>query len=219
MTHFGCDDIFSFFHKPDKDERDYNFTLLDRNAVNSIDTRLKKPTNEIDETKIRAYENAIYETYKKYKQTSGEYVAQEQIKEASKKFINERITNGFTRNNNARDELVRNVTPDDMIRIIAKIYIEQNISKEIESSLDASIYTTLAKYGEDHAIGALIEYLRTGKTGYFTNDNNSRTNLEQYMNRETAMNWVINKFAKYEVEKISKRQMEQNAKHESNFER
>ena len=202
LQYFGVDPKFHNRHIAERDENVYNYVVYNKADINSIDTNPNARKNEITEQqKSRIIQLAIEETYRKFKIGHGTESAQKQIKNAIKKYISKRDGNSFTRNENARQQLLQYVTSDEMLSSIAESYVKQISNNSVKSMLDNSVYETIAKYGEQHAIRALVDYIKTGKTMGFTRENGARYNLKN-ITMEAAMNWIVDKAVEEEIKLI-----------------
>ena len=202
LQYFGVDANFHNRHIAERDENVYNYVEYNKEYINSIDTNPNARKKEITvQQKLGIIQLAIEETYRKFKIGYGAEFAQKQVKGAIEKYINNGDGNRFTRNENARQQLLQYVTSDEMLSLIAESYVKQIANNSVRSILDNSVYATFAKYGEQQAISALVDYIKMGKTMGFTRENEARYHLMN-ITREDAMNWIIAKVAEEEIKRI-----------------
>ncbi len=202
LQYFGCDKMFHNNHIPDVDEKSHNYELLNQDSVNSISSNPRKKNKEItDQQKFEIIQLAIEETYKKIKLIYGERIARNQIRTAIEKYIKNSDWSYFTRNGNAREQLMQYITPDEMLRLVIKSYVNGVSNKDNRTEVEDSVYHTYLKYGEEHAIEALSDYVQHGKYMKFTRNNQSRDNIVN-KTMEDVMNEVIREVARQQITEI-----------------
>jgi len=197
LQFFGVDREFESNHIPDSDERKYNYTIYPQDFVNSINTNVRENQNKLkNDQKTDIIQLAIEETYEKFKKTYGKEVATKQIKGAIKKYLQSRNAESFTRQGNARSQLETYVAPEDMLKTLAQSYVEQVFLKgNRESALMYSVMADANAYNKEHAVRALVKYIETGKSEYFTRTNGARQNLLQHVSPNGAMEVMVNAVA------------------------
>lgn len=185
IEYFGNNPRFNDRHCADRDEKQFNYTILSNAEVNAISTDISiRSRNEViekmDIEAKRIYvENAIDETYKKYAQIQGEDKAKEQVKAAIDKYITEGYSKYFTNSANARDDLNKYVNKGEMSEIVASIFVD-SISKDEkfknkkdalkdENILRKATKETLEKYSKKQAVHALKKYINQNEPDSFTN--------------------------------------------------
>lgn len=192
LKYFGVDPDFEYTHISDSDEKSYVFTTLSRNFVNSINTNPKDMQHNLrEEQKMSIIQLAMEETYTKFKQTYGMEVAKLQIEKATEKYINSKNADGFTRQRNARQQLEQYVSPDDMLELIAKSYINQISFNKQRTILEDALNEDMLAHGYEHATNALVSYITSGKINVFTRNNNARRNILEFVTTEEAENLII----------------------------
>ncbi len=185
IKYFGNNSRFDERHKADRDEKDFNYTVLSDDEVKAIDTDIhrsnrSKIADKMDIESKRIYvENAIDETYKKFTKIEGEERAKEQVKAALRKYIDEGSSRYFTNNNSARDNIEKYVDQAEMSEIVSSIFVD-SISKDekFKDKRDAlseknilrkAAKETLEKYNREQAVNAIKKYINQDSPGGFTN--------------------------------------------------
>lgn len=210
LQFFGADRNFELEHIPDPDERKYNYVVYSQDFVNAINTDTNEKQYKAEEAqKADIIELAIEETYEKFKKAYGSEVATKQIKGAIKKYLQDRNAEGFTRQGNAREQLEKYVLPEDMLKAFAQSYVEQAFLKGSKASaLMNSVIADANAYNKQHAIRALVKYIETGKSEYFTRTNGARQNLLEHVSQNNAMEIMVNAVAEQYVQSIEKVDLE-----------
>lgn len=210
LKYFGCKEDFFATHNPDQDENRHNFVSFTQESINSIDTKDNIKETEISEQdKLSILQNAIEETYKKFKDTYGTEVARNQINKAIIKHIQEGDTTGFTRQNMAREIVTNNISQEEMRDILINQYIENvaTLNKggvRIDNILGAAIQDTGNKYGKEHVKSAVKNYMLEGISQGFTRDNEARNNMQQFMTPELALEGIVSDYVEKQVSSIEK---------------
>lgn len=206
LKYFGNNTDFLKFHFADTDEKNYNFSYFSQEFVDNIDTTKTKSTQITEEQKINAIKVAIEETYKKFVETKGNVASQKHIQGAIKKYITQGYTQGFTRQGMARQGIVEYVSPNDMIELLIKLYVEQNKlpQRQEKNFLEQAVQSNLDKYSSNiQAEIALKRYIIDGSTNGFTRQNNARANIAKHMTQDKAMELIIQDIVEREI-KLSK---------------
>lgn len=211
LDFFGTNPNFHKTHIPDKDEKRYSYSILKKEVLNSIKTDTSRKQDEITEwQKMDIINLAIEETYSKFKREYGAENSKALIFEALKSYINTNNPRVFTRDGAAREQIKQYVTPDDMLQLIAKSYVQDYAKYREIGVLETSIAKTAVKYGDESAINALVTYIKTGHVKAFTRDGNARSNVTNYINPESAFELIIKNFAEREIDEIEKSEIEKN---------
>ncbi len=190
---------------PDADERNYRLMAYSKESINGINTNPNDRQGKISEQqKIDAIQVAIEQTYSKYKQKYGDLAAEEQVKGAIKEYLINGNSGYFTRQGNARAKIEEFVIPKDMLSLISKSYVEQNLDSPSETILRNSVNQTIMSHGAEHTTKALINYITSGKINGFTRTNNARYNLASFITSESAMQLVIDEFVEQNIRRIEK---------------
>lgn len=171
LKYFGNNKVFFQNHVQDSDEKEYNYSLLSNEFVESIDISEERKKEELStEEKRNILNSAIEQTYKKFESVYGEQQASLSVSEAIKKYINEGNSLGFTRQENARANIEKFINKQNMIELLVEQYVEQcsNNPSISEDILGKSLRENLFKYGSEQAKAALKDYILTGNTQGFT---------------------------------------------------
>ncbi len=176
VQNFGDVD-FKELHKKDADEIDYDFRYVTSDEYSKINTKLdeRNGKEELDVEAKRVFvEEAINETYKKFLKNYGHEIALGQCKGAIKKYIYTGYMNAFTNNNNARENIDRFVSQDDMAIVFSDMYVDMLEKDEISKTniLAKATNETLYKYNKKQASAAVKEYLKNNRRDLFTNKEN-----------------------------------------------
>lgn len=205
LKYFGTDPNFFRMHSPDNDEIRYNYSLLRREDVNSIDvSNVKRQSNrQIEEWEKRdAINFAIEKTFKKCQQMYGTEYAIKQMKSSLKKYMVEKNVNVFTRDDGARNGIIEKVTVEDMIKYMSEEYVEKcNLGKK-RGILENAVIETEKKYGKMSAQYAVRRYIKTGITQSFTRDGNARESIQRSLTNDKALDIVISEFVNEQVRQI-----------------
>lgn len=190
LKYFGNNKNFFECHEQDKDEKEYQFMLFTSNDINSIDIN---NTQEITlEKKQELLSSAIIETYEKFEKIYGAKQAKEHIIAAVKQYIEEGNPQYFTRQQNARENVEKYISKEDMLDLLIGQYVVQCSEKEElipENILENSLKQNILKYGKEQAQVAVKNYILSGDTQGFTRQNNARKNIESYMTRRISIRY------------------------------
>ncbi len=204
LEFFGTYKDFFKVHTPDKDERIYKYSRLEKDEVNAINisrhSKNEEKTSEQKKKNVISY--AIEKTYFKFEKMKGTEDAINQMKVNIKRYITENDITVFTRNGMARDEIIKNVSVEDMIRIISESYVKKSMQNGKKNILENAIEVTARKYGLLNAQKALEKYIKTGHIKGFTRDENARENIEKRINNEMALEMIISDFVNGQIRQI-----------------
>lgn len=215
LQYFGNNPRFFERHITEPDERQYNYQLLTTDFVNSINTDPKVIQSSLNqEDKMSIIKLAMEQTYTKYKNNFGPETAREQVSEAIKRYITTGLSDGFTRQGQARSQLEEHITPTEMLDLMAKSFTTQNYNGYNKNTrgriLENTVNQTSQAHGIEHTANALSDYIKTGRTLGFTRTNNARINLTTYSVFPTdAMNLMIDTVTNKSIEDIEKDQTTQ----------
>lgn len=211
LQYFGDYDRFLQTHIADADEKKINLTNYTKESIDAISTDNRIIRKEYTpEEKIDIINFAISETYQKFKGMYNEEEIKIKVSKSVKDYIKDGRVTGFTRNNNARDQLVENVTREEMIELLAQSYVMQNANEQINMSpLKMAITSNIEKYDHEQAILALEKYINTGNVMGFTRQNNSRGIIES-LSQEQVMDIMIQEIIDREISKEEKTEIIKN---------
>jgi len=184
LEYFGdCRGNFQSEHVQDPDEINYNLSRFTSESINGIDTNLPTPNKE------EIIEKAVLETFNKFANLSNKESAFEQVKSAIMTYVTKGGADRFTRDNYARQDLVENVTKDDLLEIIAKKYVQKiatrrNGNKQGQDYIESAVEETFLKYGEENAQGAILKYIRRNDVMGFTRTNGAREHMQYHVGIE-----------------------------------
>jgi len=210
LEYFGCKKDFLLTHKQDADEKQYGYVRFSPEAINKIDTNnIVKQRILSEEDKKQILQNAIEETYKKFKLMQDSEKAKSKVKIAIMKYIKEGRTDSFTRQNNARAGIEEHITREDMMNLLIKEYVtdtELAFDNNYKSNdvLASAIYETSNKYGKQHTNNALRKYILENNMDSFTRQNGARKNIDTLMSPQLALEKMIREMVDREVTSIEK---------------
>lgn len=212
LQYFGDDSRFLQTHIADTDEKKFNLVNYTKESIDAISTEDRKIIKQYTaEEKIDIINFAISETYQKFKGMYNEEQVKVRIKTSIKDYIKDGRITGFTRNNNAREQLIENITKEEMVGLLARKYVIQNENEQMNiNSLKMAITSNIEKYGKEQAILALEKYISSGNAMSFTRQNNAR-NMIQSLSKEQVMDLMIQDIINKEIEKEEKTQIIKNA--------
>ena len=211
LQYFGDNPIFLQTHIADADENKLNLVNYTKESIDAISTDNRKIKREYTpEEKIDIINFAISETYQKFKGMYNEKEVKRRISQSLKDYIKEGRKTGFTRNNNAREQLIENVTKEEMIGLLVQNYVIQNANEQINlNPLKMATISNVRKYGYKQAISALEKYINSGDAMSFTRQNNARY-IVQNISQEQAMDLIIQDIISIEIEKEEKTEILKN---------
>lgn len=202
LRYFGDDTTFLQTHIADADEKKLNLTNYTKESIDAISTDDRKIRKEYTpEEKIDMINFAISETYQKFMGMYNEEEVKRRVSKSVKDYIKDGRVTGFTRNNNAREQLTESITREEMIGLLARDYVMQNANEQINiSPLKMAITSNIGKYGHEQAILALEKYINSGNAMSFTRQNNAR-GIMQSLSQEQAMDFMIQDIIDREIAK------------------
>lgn len=197
LAFFGTE-RFNLKHFADKDERQYDFTYLDDEDIEEIDTKIPKKSlkeRKLDLDSKRVYvENALNETYKKFSKTQEEKDVKKQCSTALLEYMKFGTSRYFTNDNNVRDDMVNNVTKEDMLKIVSSMYIENLDSKEADKniSFDRAVMQKLYDTNVEKTTDAMFKYINDEDKSAFEGSSIESSTLDilKGMSNEVVNNYV-----------------------------
>lgn len=212
LQYFGDDARFLQTHIADADEKKINLVNYTKESIDSISTDNRKIKNEYTtEEKIDIINFAIAETYQKFKGMYNEEEVKRRVSKSVKDYIKDGRVTGFTRNNNAREQLIENITGEEMVGLLTRNYVMQNANEQINiSPLKIAVTSNIEKYGYEQATSALEKYIRSGNAMSFTRQNNAR-GIIQSLSQEQTMDFMIQDIIDREIAKEEKTEIIKNA--------
>lgn len=211
LQFFGNDRNFSRIHIVDSDEVQYNFSYLSSADLQISDYRNYKNQPEVDKkSKHDTYVNAMRETYLKYAKLESPASSLGRVKRALYKYATEGNSRGFTRQGFARENLEKNVTPDELLDFLVEDYVQKfskqknipNIRRnKKEQYLAAAITETIAAYSPEQAKRAIKAFITENRTSSFTNRGNSRarTTLRRHVTKKDVLSFLLDNTVQKEL--------------------
>lgn len=212
LKYFGDDTTFLQTHIADADEKKINLNNYTKESIDAISTDDRKIRREYTpEEKIDIINFTISETYQKFKGMYNGEEAKRRVGKSVKDYIKAGRITGFTRNNNAREQLVENITGEEMIGLLTRNYVMQNATEQINMTpLKMAVMSNIEKYGHQQAILALEKYISIGNVMSFTRQNNAR-DIMQSLSQEQAIDFILQDIIDREIAKEEKTEMVKNA--------
>lgn len=209
LQYFGDNATFLQTHIADADEKKLNLVNYTKESINAIPTNDRKIKREYTpEEKIDIINFAISETYEKFKEMYNEEETKRRINKSIKDYIKDGRVTGFTRNNNAREQLIENITSEEIVGLLVQKYVMQSTNEQI-TPLQTAIASNIEKYGHEQATSALEKYISTGNAMSFTRQNNAR-NIIQSLSQEQTMDLMLQDIIDQEIAKVGRTEIIKN---------
>ncbi len=211
VHYFGNNYTFTNNHILDYDEVQYNYNYLSQNDIYNSDFRNYKSREILHrDIKHETYTNALRETYVKYSRLESPESALGRVKRAMHSYITKGDSRGFTRDGFARNNLEKNVLPEELLDYLVDDYVQKfansekqpNVRKNPkEQYLAAAITETMQAYSPEQSKAAIKAFITENRTNMFTNRGNSqaRTTLAYHVSNGDVLNFLIDNTVKKEL--------------------
>lgn len=210
LKHFGDNPEFLKNHIADLDEKQYNLVNFTKESINAIPTdNIKLKKEYTHEEKIDIINFAISKTYQKFRQSYDEEGTKIRLYQSIKDYIKDGRITGFTRNDNAREQLIQSIRPEDMIGLLTQNYVIKNMQEDNINYLNSAIKSNVEKYGYERTTFALEKYINCGDEMSFTRQNNARAIIKS-LTQKQILDFIIEDTIKREVEKEEETQILKN---------